>query len=130
MKKVLFVAVLVSVCCASIFAEKIKVETVEGKVTYQNGNEWISVKEGMLLDTEDSVNVGLNASIKFDNGLYIKPMKKGKIAELTARNVDQNSFILGSSLTRDSIKALAVADKKSLTAGRASEAKEDLDWDE
>lgn len=130
MKKLLFVTALVSLFCTSVFAEKIKVQTVEGKVTFQNGNEWVSVKEGMILDTEDSINVGLNASIKFDNDLFIKPMKKGKIAELVVRSGNRDTIILGSSLTRESIKTLASADKASSAAGRASEAKEDLDWDE
>lgn len=130
MKKVLFVAALFSLFCVSAFAEKVKVESVEGKVTFQNGNEWVSVKEGMTLDTEDAINVGLNASVKFDNGLFIKPMKKGKIADLATSSVNQNTIVLGSSLTRDSIKTLAAANKVSSTTGRASEAKEDIDWDE
>ncbi|MCQ2572991.1 MAG: hypothetical protein MJ182_03755 [Treponema sp.] len=130
MKKVLVLAALVSVICGSAFADKVKVSSVEGKVTVLSGNEWVSVSEGMTLDTEDAINTGLNASVVFDNGVSIKPMRKGKISELTTRSSSQATLVLGSSLTKESMKNLAAVAKDSSTSGRASEAKEDLDWDE
>ena len=130
MKKVLIFAALVSVMCASIFAEKLTVSAVEGKVTVLSGNEWVTVSEGMVLDTDASINTALNSSVSFDNGVTIKPMKKGKLSELVERSASKTALIMGSSLTKESIKNLASVAKTSSDTGRASEAKEDLDWDE
>ena len=130
MKKVLIFAALVSVMCASIFAEKLTVSAVEGKVTVLSGNEWVTVSEGMVLDTDTSINTALNSSVSFDNGVTIKPMKKGKLSELVERSASKTALIMGSSLTKESIKNLASVAKTSSDTGRASEAKEDLDWDE
>ncbi|MCQ2596717.1 MAG: hypothetical protein MJ181_02625 [Treponema sp.] len=128
MKKSLLVAALVAVVSMSAFAEKLTVSYVEGKVTVLTGDEWISVSEGMVLDTEDSINTGLNAAVAFDNGDSIKPMRKGKICDLV--KASSGSMVLGSKLTKESMKTLAAANKTADGAGRASEAKEDLDWDE
>ncbi len=127
-KSIVFIA-LVTLLCGAAFAEKYRVTSVEGKVTVLSGTEWVSVSEGMLLDSEDTLNTGLNASVAFENGVSIKPMKKGKIGDLVSRATAQSTMVLGSKLTKDSIKTLAAADKAS-TTGRASEAKEDLEWDE
>ncbi len=130
MKKVFILALLMTVLSAAVFAEKVTVTAVEGKVTVLSGSEWVAVKEGMVLDLEDSINTGLNSFVAFDNGVSVKPMRKGKLADLAAKAADKSTLVLGSSLTKESIKTLAAVNKASDGAGRASEAKEDLDWDE
>lgn len=127
MKKAVLLFTVVSLFCVSVFAEKLTVSVCEGKVTFLSGDNWLNVKEGIVLDTENLISTGLNASVVFDNGLSIKPMKKGKIADLI--EAEQFGFILGSNLTKESIKELVAVDRTD-KLGRASEAKEDLDWDE
>lgn len=130
MKRVCVLLIFSFLVSAFAFAEKLQVSYVEGKVSFQSGNEWISVSEGMLLDTADFINVGLNASVAFDNGQSIRPMKKGKIEDLLNKITAKDTMVLGSNLTKDSIMTLAAVYKADSKVGRASEAKEDLDWDE
>lgn len=124
--------------CCVIFAEKkagYTVASITGKVTYEVSNgEWVEVKAGMTLDTDANVNVGLNSTlvVEMDGTKYtIKPMKKGKLAELAAVNL-KGGVKVGSKITQSDIaEASTRTSKGSATASsRASEAKADVLWED
>ncbi len=137
MKKVLvFLTVLLALGFAA-FAEKkagYKVASVTGKVTYEVANgQWADVKVGMTLEESANVNVGLNSTLKLsldDDSFSIKPMKKGKIADLISGTA-KTGVKVGSKLTKSDIAAASTKTSKgaSTASSRASEAKADVEWE-
>ena len=119
--------------CCVLFAEKrsgYTVASITGKVTYEVSNgEWAEVKAGMTLDTDANVNVGLNSTlvVEMDGTKYtIKPMKKGTVEKLTS------DVLASHKITKSNVAPASVKSKKAVitAASRASDAMEDLDWDE
>ncbi len=136
MKKiVLIMTIFVAFVCAA-FAEKkatYKVSSVSGKVTYEvSSGEWADVKVGMSLDASNSVNVGLNSTLKLDldgSSYAIKPMKKGKLSDLLSAS--KTGIKVGSKVTDDDIAEASTKTSKgtSTASSRASEAKADVEWE-
>ena len=135
------VIALVSVLAAFVsfaFAEKkmqYKVQSVVGKVTYQvSATEWASVTKDMELDENAVVSTALNSTLVVENEgkrVTVKPMKKGKMGELIALASTNGSVKIGSTVTKADVAADTTAKKGVATASsRASEAKEDVEWDE
>lgn len=138
MKKVFCLALFILAAASCFCAERMqyKVKSVTGKVTYEIANEeWAPVTNGMELEEGTVVKTGLNSTlIVVLNGksTTIKPMKKGKLVELISLASAKGEVKIGSKVNKEEI---AAESKKSTTAvstasSRASEAKEELDWDE
>lgn len=140
-KKMKKIITLLTICLAfscALFAEKkasYSVSSVTGKVTYEVSNgEWADVKAGMSLDVDANVNVGLNSTlvVTLDGVDYaIKPMKKGKLAELAAAN-SKGGVKVGSKITKSDIAAASTKTSKgaATASSRASEAKADVLWED
>lgn len=136
MKKIIAVLLLAVTMVAGAFAkETFKVLSVTGKVTYEaTAGVWEDVTEGMELTEGVNINTGLNSTLVVANGsntkITIKPMKKGLIQELAAANT-KGSVKIGSKVTASDVDTSASKAKKSVqtASSRASEAKEDYDWE-
>lgn len=137
MKKVAaFLVIAFSFAC--LFAENAtyKVKSVSGNVTYEvSNNKWAPVTSDMELEEGAVINTGLNSTlVVMQNGktIKIKPMKKGKLSELVALSSSKKDIKIGSKVTKEEIAAEATSSKSgvSTASSRASEAKEELDWEE
>lgn len=137
-KKSVLIAVLAIFMSASIFAAgTYKVKSVTGKVTYEaTPGNWKNVTVGQELSSATVINTSLNSSLVItldDNDVTIKAMQKGTIDSLAAGSTG----VAKGGLKKNSLKASSVGDEVSgnskgtaTASSRASEAKEDVDWDE
>ena len=136
-KRLAFLFISAAFACAA-FAEKkaaVKVVSAKGSVTYEvSKNKWEDVSAGMELNADAVINTGINSSITFDyegKTVSVKALKQGKIADFA--NTDKKSGVkLGSRVKPGEIAADSEkAAKSTITASsRASEAKDDVEWDE
>lgn len=137
MKKVVTLITILMALTFAVFAEKkaaYTVSSITGKVTYEVSNgEWAEVKVGMALDTDASINVGLNSTlvVELNGAKYtIKPMKKGKLSELAANL--KGGVKVGSKVTQSDIAEASTRTTKgaATASSRASEAKADVLWED
>ena len=136
MKKSIVLVVLAFFMSVSMFAAgSYKVVSVTGKVTFEAAPEtWKNVAVGQELSASTVLNTSLNSSvvIALDDGkeITIKAMQKGTVDSLVgvASNKGLKSSKLKSSTIADEVEGTT---KGTATASsRASDAKEDLDWDD
>lgn len=139
-KKSFLVAVLAIFMSASIFAaasDVYKVKSLTGKVTYEaTPGNWKNVTVGQELSASTVLNTSLNSSVVIllgDQEITIKAMQKGTVDSLAGASTG----LAKSGLKKNSLKASSVGDEVSgnskgtaTASSRASEAKEDVDWDE
>ena len=135
-KKSIVVVVLAFFMSVSMFAAgSYKVVSVTGKVTFEAAPEtWKNVAVGQELSASTVLNTSLNSSIviALDDGkeITIKAMQKGTVDSLVgvASSKGLKSSKLKSSSIADEVEGTT---KGTATASsRASDAKEDLDWDD
>ena len=136
--------VKISVCAAfamfiasSLFAAGYKVESFTGKVTYESApGKWTAVTEGHELSASTVIQTGINSTLVLsmnDAKINIKAMQKGTIESLSSVAAAGNSGIKkGSSIKSSAVAADSKKTSKSVVtaSSRASEAKEDFDWEE
>ena len=136
-KKSIVLVVLAFFMSVSMFAAgSYKVVSVTGKVTFEAAPEtWKNVTVGQELSASTVLNTSLNSSvvIALDDGkeVTIKAMQKGTIDSLVGvasnKGLKKSGGIKSSSLDDD----IEGRSKGTATASsRASDAKEDLDWDD
>ena len=135
-KKSIVLVVLAFFMSVSMFAAgSYKVVSVTGKVTFEAAPEtWKNVSVGQELSASTVLNTSLNSSVvvALDNGkeITIKAMQKGSIDSLVglASNKGLKSSKIRTSTIADDVEGTT---KGTATASsRASDAKEDLDWDD
>ena len=135
-KKSIVLVVIAFFMSVSMFAAgSYKVVSVTGKVTFEAAPEtWKNVAVGQELSASTVLNTSLNSSvvIALDDGkeITIKAMQKGTVDSLVgvASNKGLKSSKLKSSTIADEVEGTT---KGTATASsRASDAKEDLDWDD
>ena len=135
MKKLGIILILMIECC-SLFATSYKVESVEGKVIYQlSPTEWENIENGQELNSSTIIQTNVNSTLVVSvDGLKftIKSMQKGSIEKLVELATSKNGIKKGSSLKSSNVaKDSSKTSKSVVTASsRASEAKEDFEWDE
>ena len=137
-KKYVLTAVLAVFTAAFIFAASgtYKVQAVVGKVQYEAApGSWKTVTKGQELAPSTVINTGLNSKLVLlmdDKTITIKPMQKGTIEKLAlATGNGKGSLSKDTEVTKADVKDDVSATKGVATASsRASEAKEDVDWDE
>ncbi len=139
-KKSLLVIALGFIMSASIFAaatDTFKVKKVTGKVTYEaTPGNWANVTVGQELSASTVLNTSLNSSVVValdDNDITIKAMQKGTVDTLVAASAGtaKAGIKKGGLKTKSVGDEVTGASKGTATASsRASEAKEDVDWDE
>lgn len=133
-KKSVLLAALTVLMTASIFAAgAYKVKSVTGKVTYEaTPGNWKNVTVGQELSASTVINTSLNSTVVLaadDGEVTIKAMQKGTVDSLTG----SNAGVAKAKGLKASSVAGEVSGKSKGTAtasSRASEAKEDVDWDE
>lgn len=136
-KKSIVLVVLAFFMSVSMFAAgSYKVVSVTGKVTFEAAPEtWKNVTVGQELSASTVLNTSLNSSvvIALDDGkeITIKAMQKGTVDSLVGvasnKGLKKSGGIKSSSLDDD----IEGRSKGTATASsRASDAKEDLDWDD
>ena len=138
MKKYILTTILAIFTAAFIFAATgtYKVQSVVGKVQYEAApGTWKTVTKDQELTPSTVVNTGLNSKLVLvmnDKTITIKPMQKGTIEKLAmAASSGKGSLSKDTEVTKADVKEDVTATKGVATASsRASEAKEDVDWDE
>ena len=135
--KVLVCAAFAMFAVSSLFAAGYKVESFTGKVQVETApGKWVAVEEGQELAASAVVQTGVNSSLvlSLDGAkINIKAMQKGTIESLSAVASAGNGGIKkGSSLKSAGVAAGSNKTSKSVVtaSSRASEAKEDFEWDE
>ena len=135
--KVLVCAAFAMFVASSLFAAGYKVESFTGKVTYESApGKWVAVEAGQELPASTVIQTGVNSTLvlSLDGAkINIKAMQKGTIESLTAVASTGNSGIKkGSALKNSAVAADSSKTSKSVVtaSSRASEAKEDYDWEE
>ena len=138
-KKYLITGLLAVFAAALVFAAgngSYKVQSVVGKVQYESApGTWKTVEKGQSLAPSAVINTGLNSKLVLamdDKTITIKPMQKGTIEKLAlAADSGKGSLSKDTEITKASVSDDVTATKGVATASsRASEAKEDVDWDE
>lgn len=115
-----------------VFATDYTVKSVVGKVTV-NG---CPVEVGQVFQDEDLLNVGVQSSVELIVGnqhLTINPMSKGTVKELWTKAHPSKGGLKKQTIAKAShIAPPSEGTRKGVAtaASRASEAKEDFDWDE
>ena len=140
MKKIFAALAILLVAATALFADKratMKVESLVGKVTYEvSYGEWAELKAGMVIDADSVINTGLNSTLTvlLSDGrtVNVKPMKKGKITEIASLSNNQLGVKIGSKITSSDLSDALESSKKAIqtASSRASEAKEDVEWEE
>lgn len=136
-KKIIF-AVLFALVSAVVFAEAgYTVTSVTGKVQYESApGTWKDIVKGDVLSGTAMINTGLNSKLVLsidDDTITIKPMQKGTIEKLlqTSGVVKRGAKGKLNIVKSEGVEESTVTSKGISTASsRASEAKEDLEWDE
>ena len=134
-KSIVLVALAFFMSVSMFAAGSYKVVSVTGKVTFEAAPEtWKNVAVGQELSASTVLNTSLNSSvvIALDDGkeITIKAMQKGTIDSLVgvASNKGLKSSKLKTTTIADDVEGTT---KGTATASsRASDAKEDLDWDD
>jgi len=141
MNKRCVMSVLLAIFAAAlIFAEgtgSYKVQSVVGKVQYESApGTWKNIAKGQELAPSAVVNTGLNSKLVLvlgDKTIIIKPMQKGAIEKLAlAADSGKNGITKGIEVSKSDVKGDTTETTKgvSTASSRASEAKEDVEWDE
>lgn len=134
--KVLICAAFAMFVASSLFAAGYKVESFTGKVTYESApGKWVAVEAGQELPASTVIQTGVNSTLvlSLDGAkINIKAMQKGTIENLTALASTGNGIKKGSSLKSSAVAADTTKTSKSVVtaSSRASEAKEDYNWEE
>jgi hypothetical protein len=131
------VCVLFAIFAASsLFAAGYKVESFTGKVTYESApGKWTAVEQGQELSASTVIQTSVNSSLilTLDGAkINIKAMQKGTIESLASATSGNTGIKKGSSLKGSGVAAGSDKTSKSVVtaSSRASEAKEDYEWDE
>jgi len=135
--KVLICAAFAMFAVSALFAAGYKVESFTGKVTYESApGKWTAVEAGQELAASTVIQTGVNSSLSLSSEgskISIKAMQKGTIESLTSVASSGSTGIKkGSSLKNSAVAADSSKTSKSVVtaSSRASEAKEDYEWDE
>ncbi len=134
--KLLVCAAFAMFAVSSMFAAGYKVESFTGKVTYESApGKWVAVEAGQELPASTVIQTSVNSTLVLSSDgskINIKAMQKGTIESLASVASSGTSGIKkGSSLKSSGVAADTKSSKSVVTASsRASEAKEDYEWDE
>ena len=119
---------------ATAFAGDYVVKSVKGKVQFESApGEWKDVTVGQTLSSSTNLNTSLNSSIVVTSdgkNFTIKAMQKGDVAALVS-NAGSGGIKKGAINTK-SVAANSDGSTKGVAtaSSRASEAKEDVEWEE
>ena len=135
MKKFITVFFAILLMSCSVFAKTYKVKKIIGKVYHDDKTPII--KEDVL-DDSTPINMGVNCKIYImcikDGYEYsLGPAKKGTVKNLIDEKMSKkNKFLIGSTVTKSDVSNEDIKATKGISTAstRASEAKQDVEWDE
>ena len=139
MVKKITVMIAMAFAAVSLFAAKAEsyvVDSVSGKVQYEAApGSWKDVAQGQTITSATVVKTSLNSSLVVsagDNKVTIKAMQNGALDKLVDAASGTAKTIKKGSIKNDSIASKAEGKSKGVAtaSSRASEAKEDVEWDE
>lgn len=137
LKKSFLLIVFAALFSTSLFAANAYVvESVTGKVTFEAApGSWKNVEIGQELTDSTVVNTGLNSSLVVSlNGtkVTIKAMQKGALDGLASAAGTTKGLKKGPAVAKDTTADASNGSQKGVVtaSSRASEAKEDINWDE
>lgn len=136
MKKILLNS-LVFFSAGFIFAESFVVKSVIGKAEVKTGSDkWNELSEGKSLSSSNVIKTNLNTILLLadENGkeIKIKPNQTGSVEVLVQAATTPSAGIKKAKITVSSVAEASTKKSKgtATASSRASEAKEDIDWDE
>ena len=135
MKKIILFALIFSVF-GFLYADTYKVISVDGQVSVERNNEFKSIEAGQEIFGNESIKVGLNSSLEVENEngeqRKIKAASRGVLDNLFAKAYVNNKKLRTLKLAHSEIaEAKEGTSKGTATAStRASETKEDVEWNE
>ena len=134
MKKIIVMALIFSLF-GSIFASTYKVNSVVGSVSIETKDGFKSIEVGQEILGVETVKVGINSTLILENekGVKrtIKSTSKGSADDLFVSAFSSKGLKKAKIVSSDIPDAVDSSRKGVATASsRASEAKEDFDWDE
>jgi hypothetical protein len=118
------------------FSTEYSVKSITGKVKYEaSPDNWQIITEGQTLTDGTVINTGLNSLLVLssDSGeIKIKAMQQGTIQELCSEGVKVGGLKKSKKINTNTLAHTSTREKigVSTAASRASEAKNDLDWDD
>ncbi len=134
-KKALLSVLMVLFAAVFAFADgSYVVKSVKGKVQYEAApGKMENVKVGQTLSASTLVNTGVNSTLVLtlgDKELTVKPMQKGTVEKVAAGAVA--GLKKGGAAKSTDVGDAASNNKSAVStaSSRASEAKEDYDWDD
>ena len=136
MKKLSIMLISLFVLCSSVFAGPYVIKEVVGSVTYEvSTGKFATLKEGMELEASTMVKTGLNSSIKveFEGKIVtVRAKQKNTIQILFIDNVPLKSGLKKQTIAKADFADNATGKREGVAtaSSRASEAKEDFEWDE
>lgn len=136
MKKIIVFALIFALSLGSLFAGSYKIKSVIGSVTYEvSPGKYDKLKEGMEIDGFQVINTGLNSSVvvEYNGKTYtIKAKKKDSIEKLFVMAAPSKAGLKVMSIAKaDALdNATGAREGVATASARASEAKEDLVWEE
>ncbi len=137
-KKIIFAAVMMF-AAAALFAEApYVVKSVTGTVRYEAApGQWKAVVPGMSLAPSARVNTGFNSVlVLFQGGKShsIAAMQKDTVEQLCAGRVasSRGGIRIGSKVSKSSVSSGSLKKRSSVSTAstRASDAAEEMDWEE
>jgi len=109
MKRVVFLAILVCVAAAFVFAENFTVVSVTGRVEKESGTQRIEVRVNEALDGDVVIHTGVGASVvlrdESGKSITVAAGRNGRIAELTTANTP--SVRVGGTISRTDTGAVS-----------------------
>lgn len=132
MKKNFLIALLVSLMGGAIFAEDFVVTKIVGNVNYEvSSGVWKTISIGDTITDQTVVDVGINSLLSLADtegtDFTVRAMKKGRLETLLAKGTGLKK---ASTAAASSVRSGGLSSAVSTASSRASEAKEDLNWDE
>ena len=124
-------------CLTALTAQEITVESVEGTVKYEvSAGVWEILTMDSALTEMSLINTGLNSTLTLlldGKEIVIKAMQRGTVKDLSKKMKSSGGGItLGGSLTSGTLNTETGQDRTNISTAstRASDAKEDLDWED
>lgn len=136
MKKIstfIFISIFASLFA---FSNEYSVKSVIGKVKYESSpDEWQLITEGQTLTDMTVISTGLNSLLVLssDSGdIKIKAMQQGSVQELSTGGKKIGGLKKSKKINTSAVAQTSYAEKHGIAtaSSRASEAKNDLEWDD
>ena len=128
MKRIVFLAVLMTVMAVGAFAQSYTVQSVSGRVQKESGGSRVDVNVGDTLTADTVIITGVGASLVLkagDKSVTVPGARTGKVGELATASTGVR--IGGNIATTDTSAVTRTTGQTSTASARASDAAQDED---